>query len=75
MTMFASDVCKISDSIYNALVHGERNMAVISKFIFSNCIPFLVQLPQIQEKQAATFKMYSNTLFLDFKFLNNILLH
>lgn len=29
----------------------------------------------IQEKQAAAFKMYSNTLFLDFKFFNNILLH
>lgn len=44
MTMFAPDVCKISDNIYSTLIHGEKNMAV-STWVFPGWIPFLAQLP------------------------------
>lgn len=46
MTVFASDVCELSDNMYNALIHGERSMAVTSTSIFSNWVPFFAQLPQ-----------------------------
>ena len=74
MVRFASDTRIKSQSIYNVLIHDERNMAAIRAWIFPDWVPFFAQLPQnwtlIQVKQAKTFKMYSNTLrFL----LNNVL--
>lgn len=42
---FASDIRKISGSVYSALIHGERSMAVRMR-IFPNWVPFFAQLPQ-----------------------------
>lgn len=72
MATFASDICKISGSLYSGLFHGERSMAIIRTRGFPNWVPFFAQQPQnwtlIQEKQATVFKMYSDTLISDFKF-------
>lgn len=71
MTLFASDVCEISGNTYSALIHGERNMAVIAHSCFqTGSLPLLNYLrgALIEGKQEATFKMYLNTLISDFKF-------
>lgn len=46
MATFASDICKISGSLYSGLFYGERSMAIIRTRVFPKWVPFFAQQPQ-----------------------------